>query len=171
MTSIFLTLLISSTFAWTPDEALVRQLSLSNGVNLDLTRQIVEATHDEFLEDRLLSSGSGAVWSWDCATGPDYWTEIGYGDCSGLEQSPINIIDSNAWKTTKSKSNPVGSFVKTVSSAYSVTQSHDAPVYSCVNPGTCGSITWKKKTYYHVQTHFHGMSSFEINIIHKLLTF
>lgn len=136
-------------------DALVGRLSSSLGVDAELTRKIIEdALSNNVGAERKLSSD----WSWSCNEGPESWTSLGFPDCAGTKQSPINInAAAQGYYLTTSAEMPVESFVTTVNSKYKVTQSHGAPVYTCSLANSCGYTVWGGTMYYHLQTHFHGI--------------
>ena len=171
--------LTASSALFTPtDEARAHQLSETLGIDIAVTRTIIQETllelHGvgvELLPDSreaapersLLAPVDKAPWSFDCSNGPELWGSItaagaaAYPTCNGKAQSPINIQAATAgFGGLTTKTNSVDSFVALKAAAFSVDQYHGSPVYECRAKGTCGSITWNKVVYNLVNVTFAG---------------
>mmetsp|Transcript_44434 Transcript_44434/g.109078 ORF Transcript_44434/g.109078 Transcript_44434/m.109078 type:complete len:264 (+) Transcript_44434:160-951(+) len=114
----------------------------------------------------LFCLSSGQEWSFDLETGPGYWEDLGYDQCgpTNLYQTPIDLITSRA----------VGDCSQEIDvhhnrSAFTVSQSHGAPVFSCKTAGSCGGIKFGEDEYDLVQFHLHGTSENAINGVYGSL--
>jgi carbonic anhydrase len=104
-----------------------------------------------------VSGNEDADWSWEGETGPEHWEHLGYHDCGGKEQSPIEISAKAAGHPgMESKLHPLEKYVNSVSANYAVSPAHGGPKFSCRVENTCGDITWKGVTYYLNQVHLHS---------------
>jgi len=99
-----------------------------------------------------------ADWTYDCDTSPKYWAELGYPDCAGDSQSPINIpAAASDFFVVSSKEYPISSIVSPEASTWALSTGHNGGVqYNCAIASTCGTLTWKNKVYHLLQFHFHS---------------
>jgi carbonic anhydrase len=122
------------------------------------------------------------VWAWTpydkdgAPVGPAAWTGLGYSDCAGSKQSPIDFPVTAAGVTGTGnllQGNDLKSNIVTSGSyKFKVSQSHGAPKYACKSAGACGSIripstapstSGTMTDFDLVQVHFHSMSEHTID--------
>jgi carbonic anhydrase len=160
-TALYLALVPITLAANFDQEALVSRLSLKLNVDAEITRKIVAETvrNEMMTSERILVTPAPAPWGYSCTTSPKYWKDLpGYSLCgTGTAQSPIDIpAIATGHRNTSSTKAKLTSWVKEVETFFDVSQSHEAPKYSCPNVGTCGYILYKNKAFNFVQMHFHG---------------
>ncbi|MGB8022056.1 MAG: carbonic anhydrase family protein [Candidatus Nanopelagicales bacterium] len=102
------------------------------------------------------AAASGAAdWSYDGDTGPAHWADLGYPDCAGDSQSPINIRTRRVVR--KPMKNPriryVASEAEVVNNGHSIEA--EAPAGSTM---TTGGVVYELK-----QIHFHTRSEHTID--------
>lgn len=94
-------------------------------------------------------------WAYTGSSGPSKWAElcVGYGECGGSEQSPINITSSNpgtglaALTTTQNQS-----------TTYIINNGHT--IEFVYDEGS--SLQWKGESYTLKQFHFHASSEHQV---------
>ena len=114
-----------------------------------------------------------AEWSYNpfdeygVEVGPDGWVSLGYSDCDGTAQSPIDIpATKDGYAGTSAESAvPVTAMLAPATHKFDVTQSHHAPKFSCPSDGLCGVLTHPRtdEAYDLVQIHFHSPSEHTID--------
>ena len=115
-----------------------------------------------------------AEWSYDpydeygVAVGPDGWAGLGYSDCDGTAQSPIDIPASKDGHTSTSAVGTVASVTTMLAPAtyrFEVSQSHHAPKFTCKSEGMCGVLTHPRteEAFDLVQIHFHSPSEHTVD--------
>ncbi|KAA8494838.1 Carbonic anhydrase [Porphyridium purpureum] len=102
-------------------------------------------------------------WGYFGDSGPNQWgLGTGFELCGdGMEQSPINVIESNA--TAASISASIGDVAQHDNSLFEITQENYAPKYTCVQEGECGFVDWDDERFFLVQFHMHAMSENGVN--------
>mmetsp|Transcript_39921 Transcript_39921/g.97865 ORF Transcript_39921/g.97865 Transcript_39921/m.97865 type:complete len:263 (+) Transcript_39921:181-969(+) len=99
-------------------------------------------------------------WSYESETGPGHWADLGFDQCGGSNrfQAPIDLVTSRAVRDDSRQL----SFSHN-RSAFTVSQAHGAPVFTCKVPGGCGGVSFGDDEYDLVQFHFHSLSENAIN--------
>jgi carbonic anhydrase len=115
-----------------------------------------------------------AEWSYDpydeygVVVGPDGWAGLGYSDCDGTAQSPIDIPATKDGYTSTSAVGTVASVTTMLAPAtyrFEFSQSHHAPKFTCKSEGMCGVLTHPRteEAFDLVQIHFHSPSEHTVD--------
>ncbi len=92
-------------------------------------------------------------WGYEGEGGPEYWAELGYPDCSGNEQSPIDIPAGTPVHSADISFNYDPSALNIVNNGHSIKVDYDEG----------SSIEVENMTYNLLQLHFHSLSENTIN--------
>ncbi|KAJ8905554.1 hypothetical protein NDN08_002061 [Rhodosorus marinus] len=102
-------------------------------------------------------------WSFTSPTGPNEWAKIGYKDCGGLTQSPIDIVKNDP-SVKAGKKLRFADFTKyPKESKFCIVQNKGAPTYNCCSADGCGSLVWNGVKYRLAQYHMHALSEHRID--------
>ncbi|MBE0523195.1 MAG: carbonic anhydrase family protein [Methanosarcinales archaeon] len=114
----------------------------------------LEETHVETSEDDAHTEEVAEHhWGYEGEGGPEHWAELGYPDCSGNNQSPINIPAGTSVHTADISFNYEPTALNIVNNGHSIQVDYDEG----------SSIEVENNTYQLLQLHFHSLSENTIN--------
>ena len=114
----------------------------------------VQDTHVETSEDDAHTEEvTEHHWGYEDEGGPEYWAELGYSDCSGDEQSPIDVPVGTSVHSADISFNYDPSALNIVNNGHSIQMDYDEG----------SSIEVENNTYKLLQLHFHSLSENTIN--------
>ena len=96
-------------------------------------------------------------WTYEGEEGPDNWTELGYPNCNGNEQSPVDIPSGVPIHNTGISFNYKYSILNITNNGHTIQ----------VTYGNDSTISVDNKTYKLLQFHFHASSEHTINGSHS----
>lgn len=117
--------------------------------------QDIESTQTGNAPDEIAQTEkiSESHWSYEGEEGPDHWTELGYPDCSGNEQSPIDIPSGTPPHEADISFNYNPSALNIVNNGHAIQVTY--------NEGSTMGV--ENKTYKLLQFHFHAPSEHTFN--------
>ncbi|MCK4938540.1 MAG: carbonic anhydrase family protein [Methanosarcinales archaeon] len=123
---------------------------LVSGCTDETNSQDVENTHlgEVSDEDEHTENVTEHHWGYEGEAGPEHWAELGYPDCSGNEQSPIDIPVGTSLHSDDISFNYNLTALNIVNNGHSIKVEYDEG----------SSIEVENNTYQLLQLHFHYLS-------------
>ena len=127
---------------------IISALFLSGCTEAPQTEELDETHSDTIDESTHSEEVSEHHWGYEGEEGPDHWADLGYPDCSGVEQAPIDIPAGTSVHSADISFNYNSTALNIVNNGHSIKVEYDEG----------SSIEVENMTYRLLQFHFHSFS-------------
>jgi len=127
---------------------IISALFLSGCTEAPQTEELDETHSDTIDESTHSEEVSEHHWGYEGEEGPDHWADLGYPDCSGVEQAPIDIPAGTSVHSADISFNYNSTALNIVNNGHSIKVEYDEG----------SSIEVENMTYRLLQFHFHSLS-------------